>query len=123
MTLTKGDTAVATLYSGGQQLPGTFTNHFLAHLQVAAAGRFAHGKGFFLTTTGQDAAGAEITYCHWLHPGIPLSFHYDVRDESGSRVAPVRLDQKEVESIADAMELPTGVRGSDAVWWPFAEPL
>jgi hypothetical protein len=114
---------VATLHSGGLQLPGTFSNQFLAHLQVAAAGRFNEGKGFFLTTTGTDADGAEITHCHWLHPSIPLSFRYDVRDGSDNRVAPVMLDHKEIDNIAEAMELPNGVRGNDGVWWPFAEPL
>jgi hypothetical protein len=114
---------VATLHSGGLQLPGTFSNQFLAHLQVAAAARFREGKGFFLTTTGTDADGAEVTHCHWLHPSIPLTFRYDVRDGSDNRVAPVMLDHKEIDNIAEAMELPNGVRGNDGVWWPFAEPL
>jgi hypothetical protein len=46
-----------------------------------------------------------------------------VQDGSNNRVAPVMLDHKEIDNIAEAMELPNGVRGNDGVWWPFAEPL
>ena len=113
---------MATLHSGGQPLPGTFTNHFLAHLQVAAAARFGAGTGFFLTTTYNDD-GAEVTVSHWLHPSNPVSFSYDVSDDSGNRLAPVALDHKEIDVIATAMDSPNGVRGSDGVWWPFAEHL
>lgn len=114
---------MATLSSGGQPIPGTFTNHFLAHLQVAAANRFNEGKGFFLTVTDLDPEGREVTFCHWLHPSSPLAFHYDIRDDEGNRLAPVRLDHKKIDTIADEMELPHGVRGNDLVWWPFHEPL
>ncbi len=114
---------MATIHSGGQPLPVTFTNHFLAHLQAATAARFGAGKGFFLTTTAPDSDGTETTYCHWLHPSIPLSFHYDVRDDSDNRVAPVQLNHKEIEAITEAMEQPYGVRGTDALWLPFAERL
>jgi hypothetical protein len=112
---------VATLHSGGQPIPGTFTNHFVAHLQAAVAARFATGKGFFLTTTGQGEGGAEVTTSHWLHPGIPLTFGYDVSGDDGAKVAPVALDHKEIDALTAAMDQPNGVRGSDGVWWPFAE--
>lgn len=112
---------MATVHSGGQPIPGTFTNHFVAHLQAAVAARFATGKGFFLTMTGQGEDGAEVTTSHWLHPGIPLAFSYDVSGEDGAKVAPVALNHKEIEALTAAMDQPNGVRGSDGVWWPFAE--
>lgn len=112
---------MATLHVGGQPLPGSFTNRFLAHLQAATTARFASGKGFFLTTahTGED--GAEQTVSHWIHPGLPVSFSYDVTDGSGGRVAPEALQNNEIEEIAAAMDTPYGVRGSDGLWWPFTE--
>ncbi|KUI35696.1 hypothetical protein [Mycobacterium sp. GA-2829] len=112
---------MATLHVGGQPLPGTFTNHFLAHLQVAAAARFAAGKGFFLTTAQRGEDGVEQTVSHWLHPSVPLGFGYDVTDDGGAHVAPVTLDHTEIEEITAAMDSPNGVRGSDGLWWPFAE--
>ncbi len=114
---------MATLHSGGHPLPIGFTNQFLAHLQVATAARFAQGKGFFLTATGEDSGGTEVTWSVWLHPSIPLSFHYDVRDDASDRVAPVKLSPDEVEVITRAMDQPNGVRGNDGVWWPFAEQI
>ncbi|TFV57366.1 hypothetical protein E4P42_15830 [Mycobacterium sp. PS03-16] len=113
---------MATVQVGGQQLPGTFTNHFLAHLQVAAAARFAAGKGFFLTTTQSDGNG-ERTVSHWLHPGLPVSFGFDIADGDGGRLSPVAVDTAEVDELTAAMDTPYGVRGSDGVWWPFAEHL
>jgi len=114
---------VATVHVGGQPLPGTFTNHFLAHLQVAAAARFGTGRGFFLTTSEPGSDGAEATVSHWLHPALPISFSFDVTEGSGERVAPVTLDHEEIQEITEAMDTPNGVRGSDGVWWPFAERL
>ena len=73
--------------------------------------------------TGQSSDGTEMTWSNWLHPGIPLSFHYDVRDDSDNRVAPVKLDHDEINAITTAMDQPNGVRGNDGVWWPFSEPL
>jgi hypothetical protein len=121
-TRTRGG-SVATVHVGGQPLAGTFTNHFVAHLQVATAARFGAGKGFFLTTTEAGSDGAESTVSHWLHPALPVSFSFDVVDGSGERVAPVTLDREEIDEIAAAMDTPNGVRGSDGVWWPFAEHL
>jgi hypothetical protein len=112
---------VATLHLGGQPLPGTFTNHFLAHLQAATAARFASGRGFFLTTAQAGEDGAELTVSHWIHPGQPLAFGYDVADGSGGRVAPEALHDNEIEEISAAMDTPYGVRGSDGLWWPFTE--
>lgn len=114
---------MATVHVGGQPLPGTFTNHFLAHLQVATVARFAAGKGFFLTTTEVGDDGAERTVSHWLHPGFPVSFAFDITDGSGARVAPEALQDNEIEEIAAAMDTPNGVRGSEGLWWPFAEQL
>ncbi|MGE2715601.1 hypothetical protein ACQI4L_16225 [Mycolicibacterium litorale] len=114
---------MATVHVGGQPLPGTFTNHFLAHLQVATVARFASGKGFFLTTTEVGDDGAERTVSHWLHPSLPVSFAYDVTDGSGGRVAPEEVHAKEIEEITAAMDTANGVRGSDGLWWPFAEHL
>lgn len=121
-TRTKGG-SVATVHVGGQPLAGSFTNQFLAHLQVAAAARFGAGKGFILTTTESGADGAEATVSHWLHPALAVSFSFDVVDESGQRVAPVALDRGQIDEITAAMDTPNGVRGSDGVWWPFAEHL
>lgn len=114
---------MATVQSGGRSIPGTFTNHFLAHLQAAVAARFAAGKGFFLTTTERDDDGVEHTSCHWLHPAVPLTFTYDVTDGDGAKVAPVALDRNEIDALTAAMDHPNGVRGSDGIWWPFAEHL
>jgi hypothetical protein len=114
---------VATVQSGGQTIPATFTNHFVAHLQVATAKRFGAGKGFFLTTTQSGDDGAEATVSHWLHPSVPVSFTYDVTDGAGELVAPVALEDKRIDAITEAMDQPTGVRGTASVWWPFAEQL
>jgi hypothetical protein len=113
---------VASIHVGGQQLPGTFSNHFLAHLQVATATRFADGKGYFLTTahTGDDG---EVSVSHWLYPAVPVSFSFDVTDSSGEHVAPVELDHGQVDDLVKAMDTPQGVRGSDGLWWPFTEQL
>ncbi|WP_422746667.1 hypothetical protein ACN27E_03755 [Mycobacterium sp. WMMD1722] len=112
---------MATVHVGGQPLAGTFTNEFLAHLQAATAARFATGKGFFLTTTEPGADGAEATVSHWLHPALPVSFAFDVVDGSGERIAPVALGHEQIDEITAAMDTPNGVRGSDGLWWPFAE--
>jgi hypothetical protein len=113
---------VASIHVGGHPLPATFSNHFLAHLQAATATRFGAGKGYFLTTTEAGADG-EATVSHWLYPGVPVSFSYDVTDSSGERVTPVELDSREIDDLSAAMDTPNGVRGTDGVWWPFAEHL
>lgn len=114
---------MATVHVGGQPLPGTFTNHFVAHLQAATGARFAAGKGFFLTTTEVGDDGTERTVSHWLHPSLSVAFGYDVTDEAGTRVAPEALQDSEIDEITAAMDTPYGVRGSDGLWWPFAEDL
>jgi hypothetical protein len=114
---------VATLHYGGESLPLTFTNHFLAHLQVATYQRFGEGRGFFLTGTCPDSGGTEVTFSQWVCPGVPLSFSYDVRDESGNHVPPIKLDHKEIGVILEAMNRPEGVRASEALWLPFADQV
>ncbi|BCI53516.1 hypothetical protein NIIDNTM18_27940 [Mycolicibacterium litorale] len=114
---------MATVHVGGQPLPGTFSNRFLAHLQVATVARFASGKGFILATTEVGEDGVERTVSHWLHPGLPVSFAYDVTDGSGGHLAPETLHDNEIEAITAAMDTPNGVRGSDGLWWPFADQL
>lgn len=111
---------MATIHVGGQQVPGEFSNHFLAHLQVATATRFGAGKGYFLTTT-EAGAGGEATVSHWLYPAVPVSFSYDVTDSAGEHVAPVELDRSEIDDLIATMDTPNGVRGSDGLWWPFTE--
>lgn len=113
---------MASIHVGGHALPGTFSNHFLAHLQVATAARFGAGKGFYLTTTEAGDDG-ETTVSHWLYPGVPVSFSYDVTDSSGEHVAPVELDRGAIDDLSAAMDTPNGVRGSDGLWWPFTEKL
>jgi hypothetical protein len=114
---------VATIHYGGDQLPLTFTNHFLAHLQMAVHQRFGQERGFFLTGTVSDADGVERTCSHWFHPGVPLAFTYDVVDDAGSRVPPIKLDHNEIDVILEAMGRPEGVRSTDSLWLPFAEDL
>lgn len=111
---------VASIHVGGQQVPGTFSNHFVAHLQAATGARFAAGKGFFLTVT-ETGDGSETTVSHWLHPAVPVSFGYDVTDDSGEHTAPVELDRHQIDDLVAAMDTPYGVRGSDGVWWPFTQ--
>jgi hypothetical protein len=72
-----------------------FTNHFLAHLQVAVHRRFKKAGGFFLTGTVTNADGKDVTVSHWLNRFAPLEFEYDIRDDNGDRIAPVELDPKE----------------------------
>lgn len=115
---------MATLHSGQQQLPLDFTNHFLAHLQVAVHQRFATGGGgFFLTGTYADPDGNEVTVSHWLHPSIPLAFSFDVKDDSDQRIPPVKLDHKEIDAILETMNQPNGVRATGEVWLPFMEKM
>lgn len=112
---------MASLHCAGEELIPTFTNHFLAHLQVAVGKRFANGQGFMLMGTAPDPDGGEVTFVNWLHPSIPLSFSYDVTDDSDERVPPVTLDSNEIAAILKAMDEPTGVRATDGVWLPFTE--
>lgn len=114
---------MATLHYGGKSLGLDFTNHFLAHLQVATHQRFGQGRGFFLVGTSSDPDGKEVTFSHWLDPSIPLTFVFDVRDDSDQRVPPIKLDHKEIDAILEAMDVPTGVRGTESVWLPFTESL
>ncbi len=111
---------MARLRCGDHELPLTFTNHFLAHLQVAVHRRFAKSDGFFLTGTYEND-GEQITVSHWLHQSIPLAFIYDVHDDSGSPIPPIELDHKEIDDILDAMERPVGVRSTSDVWLTFRE--
>jgi hypothetical protein len=112
---------LATLRCGEQDLPLTFTNEFLAHLQVAVHRRFADAGGFFLTGTYPVADGAEATVSHWLSPATPMVFTYDVSDESGERIPPVALDHKEIEALLEAMDRPIGVHLTGEVWLPFRD--
>jgi hypothetical protein len=114
---------VGQLHIDGQPVEGTFSNDFLAHLQVATAARFHAGKGYFLTTTAPDDERTEVTRSHWLHPTIPVRFVFDVRDDSGNRVAPVTLDHTQIDALAESMDQPNGVRADAAVWWPFHEAI
>ena len=115
---------MATLRCGQQELPPTFSNEFLAHLQVAVHERFGRGGGgFFLTGTYADSDGTERTVSYWLASNIPLEFSYDVRDDSGDRLPPVLLDHGEVEGMLEAMERPAGVHATSDVWLAFAERL
>lgn len=113
---------MATLRYGDHELPLSFTNHFLAHLQSAAFRRFAKKGGFFLTGT-YDSDGEPITVSHWVHPGIPLVFIYDVHDDSGSEIPPVELDHKLIEDMLEAMERPVGVHSTKDVWLAFREKI
>lgn len=114
---------MATLVCDDRELPLQFTNHFLAHLQVAVFRRFKKSGGFFLTGTYQNDDGREVTVSHWVHPHSQLQFCYDVRDDSGERVAPVELDHKEIEAILDAMDRPLGVHDTGDVWVTFRDKL
>jgi predicted nuclease with RNAse H fold len=114
---------LATLRCGQHVLPLTFTNHFLAHLQVAVHRRFERGGGFFLTGTYPDSDGNEVTVSHWLHPSTALVFTYDVRDDNDDRIAPVGLDHKEIDAILEAMDRPVGVRTTGEVWLTFRDKL
>jgi hypothetical protein len=114
---------LATLRCGDKELPLTFTNHFLAHLQAAVHRRFKKSGGFFLTGTYTNSDGREVTVSHWVHPSEALTFEYDVRDEAGDRVPPIELDFKEVDEILDAMARPVGVHDTSDVWVTFREKL
>jgi hypothetical protein len=114
---------LATLRYGEKELPLTFTNHFLAHLQVAVHRRFKKAGGFFLTGTYTNDDGKDVTVSHWVDPSVPLAFQYDVRGQDGERIPPVELDFKEVDEILDAMARPVGVHDTGDVWVAFREKL
>ncbi len=114
---------MATLRCGEQDLPLTFTNEFLAHLQVAVHRRFAHAGGFFLTGTFPRDDGHEATVSYWLSPTTPLVFTYDARDDSGERIPPVGLDREEIEAILEAMDRPVGVHLTSEVWLTFRDEV
>jgi hypothetical protein len=122
-TATKGDETLATLSCGDRELPLTFTNHFLAHLQTAMHRHFKKAGGFFLTGTYKDADGKDVTTSHWVHPAESLVFQYDVRDKNGDRLPPVELDHKEIDSILEAMDRPAGVHDTGDVWVTFRDKL
>ncbi|MCG5433167.1 hypothetical protein LV457_12860 [Mycobacterium sp. MYCO198283] len=113
---------MATLRCGGDELPVPFSNAFLAHLQLAVQERFAgNGGGFYLTGT-YSSDGAQTTTAHWVAPGVPLAFGYDVQDGDGRAVAPVDIDRAQVDELLSAMDRPTGVRCTESVWLPFVVP-
>jgi hypothetical protein len=114
---------LATLRLGENELPLTFTNRFLAHLQVAVHRRFKKTGGFFLTGTYPDADGKDVTVSYWVHPASPLTFEYDVRGDDGERLPPVELDFGVVDEILDAMARPVGVHDTGDVWLAFREKL
>ena len=114
---------MATLRYANRELPLKFTNHFLAHLQVAVHRRFKKAGGFFLTGTLTNAAGKDVTVSHWLDRSTALEFEYDIRYDNGDRVAPVELDPKEIDAILDAMDRPGGVRDTGDVWVTFRDKL
>lgn len=114
---------MATLRCGEKELPFTFTNKSLAHLQVAVHRRFKKAGGFFLTGTYTDSDGNDITASVWIHPSAALTFEYDVRDDEGQRVPPVELDFDRVDAILDAMARPVGVHDGSDVWLSFREKL
>ncbi len=84
-------------------------HYFLAHLQVAAARRFAEGRGFFLTLSGQDDDGHDTSRSYWLHPSSALMFDYDVENDEGERPAPIEIDAEVVEALLTLMDRPLGV--------------
>ena len=114
---------MATLRCGETELPLTFTNHFLAHLQAAVHRHFKKAQGFFLTGTYTNSDGTEVTVSHWLHRTTPLAFEYDVRGDDGDRIPPVELNDREVDDILDAMARPLGVHDTSDVWVTFREKL
>ena len=114
---------MATLRCADRALPLKFTNHFLAHLQVAVHRRFKKSGGFFLTGTYTNDDGDDVTASHWLDRTTPLAFEFDVRDEKGDRLPPVELDPKEVDAILDAMDRPIGVHDTGDVWVTFRDKL
>ncbi len=114
---------MATLRCGDRELPLKFTNHFLAHLQVAVHRRFKKAGGFFLTGTYTNADGVDVTVSHWLARTTVLEFEFDVRDENGDRLPPVELDPKEIDAILDAMDRPIGVHDTGDVWVTFRDKL
>jgi hypothetical protein len=116
-----GETTLATLRCGERDLPLTFTNEFLAHLQVAVHRRFAHAGGFFVTGTYPDGKGNNATVSHWLSSATALVFTYDVADESGELIGPVELNQKEIDAMLEAMDRPVGVHLTSEVWLPFRD--
>jgi hypothetical protein len=113
---------LATLRCGEMELPFTFTNESLAHLQVAVHRRFKKAGGFFLTGT-YTADGKDVTASHWIHPAAALAFEYDVRGDDGERLPPVELDFARVDAILDAMARPVGVHDGSDVWLSFREKL
>jgi hypothetical protein len=113
---------MATLRCADRELPLKFTNHFLAHLQVAVHRRFKKAGGF-LTGTVTNAANDDVTVSHWLDRSRALSFEYDIRDDNGDPIAPVELDPKQIDAIPDAMDRPGGVHDTADVWVTFRDKL
>ena len=114
---------MATLRCGDQDLPLTFTNHFLAHLQVAVHRRFSRGGGFFLTGTYPNHDDKEVTVSRWVGPTTQLVFVYDVRDDSNERIPPVELDDNQIDGLLEAMDRPAGVHETTEVWLTFREKI
>lgn len=85
-------------------------NKTLAILQVATFRRFATGKGYFITAAGtDDGDGRDVSSAHWIGPGSPLRFNYDVEDVYGNHVDTVVVEEDDVEAFLDAMDHPIGV--------------
>lgn len=120
---------MAQLKYGDTTTPITLTfsndNKTLAILQVATARRFATGKGYFITASGNDDSGNRMSTAHWISPATPLRFIYDVEDEYGNPAETVMVDENDVIDYLEAMDRPIGVTfghaGAIGRYLPFAD--
>jgi hypothetical protein len=96
-----------SLTYGPQQVVLQFpTNEALADIQSLSHSRFSAGLGFFMTMYN---GGTEVTDAFWMHPSIPLVFHYDVRDVTGEYLPTLEVDQEKQSRMLRQIEEPLGI--------------
>jgi len=76
----------------------------LAHLELAISVKFRRGESFAFTLSAGDLKAGQGQRIFWMHPSIPVQFHYD-----GDRRA-VRLNPAWVERLIEAAFTDYGLR-------------
>lgn len=64
----------------------------LAHLELAIGVKFRRGESFAFTLTASDLKSGQGQRVFWMHPSIPVQFHYD-GDRRNVRVNPAWVER------------------------------
>jgi len=76
----------------------------LAHLELAISVKFRRGESFPFTLAASDLKAGQGQRIFWMHPSIPVQFHYD-----GDRRT-IRLNPAWVERLIESAFTESGLR-------------